>query len=291
MKKWTKRVSLTLVALLLGLGIVLLIAWSMLRGTPDWYESPANVSEAERADAANSADQKVMDTLSWAADVQAAELRRRNATTQAAAPKAPDEKTVSFTEAELNACFQKWNKQFAWDKAYSKYLADPVVVLHKGRIILAATLHDISAVASLHFEPKIEPNGRLNIRLARILGGKLPLPDGIIGKYRTKLGETVTQRLPRWQQNARISPDGSSSDAAVYAAMGKLFLNVVNKESSEPVLFLPVNDRAQVPVRVTDVSIEDKTLTLTVQPLTESERADLLNRIKEPQASMASSTD
>src|SRR5688572_15596670 len=120
MKKWTRRIGLTLVVLVAALGAFVLVSWSLVRGTPDWYE-PQVLSESERAEAANRADQKVAETLSWAADVQAAEVRRRLAATRAAVPAGPSVKTISFTEDELNAFFRKWSSKHEWHRAYSTY--------------------------------------------------------------------------------------------------------------------------------------------------------------------------
>jgi hypothetical protein len=90
------------------------------------------------------------------------------------------------------------------------------------------------------------------------------------------------QFLPELQRGADIKPDGSANDKAVAAALAKLLLRVLDRQPEEAVLFLPANQGTRVPVKLADVDIEGKSIGLTVQLMTPAERAELLERIKEP---------
>jgi hypothetical protein len=93
--------------------------------------------------------------------------------------------------------------------------------------------------------------------------------------------------LPSLQRNAQLQKDGSANTDAMAAAMAKLFLHVLADEPGEPVLFLPVGDKRAVPVRLTDVRIADKTLSLTVKPLNAKERGALIERIRDQDENQA----
>jgi hypothetical protein len=151
--------------------------------------------------------------------------------------------------------------------------------------VIAAKVRDMNTVASLHFEPRVTEDGLLNLRLVRILGGKLPLPEAVLSKYRTRMSDAMAQNLPRWQRTAAIDSGGTPNASAVAAAMGRLALHVLEHEPADPVLFLPLVDAnlrpRSVAVRLTDVRIEDRTLTLTVEPMSGAQRAELLKRIRE----------
>lgn len=290
MVKWLKRiVLLTALVLLVFLGFSLW-SWHLLRGTPDWYHPP-ELSVEEREAAANRADQRILDTLSWASEVQAQQTRQRVGGSAATSrPTTAPLKTISFSEAELNAFFQKWNRANNWEAVYGTYMTDPVMVIHEGRIIIAGKMKEIGTVASIHFEPSIDENGKFHLKMARMLGGRLPLPTSMFSKYRTRMINGLQRRLPAWQQQAQIDSAGANSPA-VYAGMSKMFLRTLNDQPAEPTIFLPTTGSAKIPVRLKEVHVEDKTLTLSVEPLDASERSNLLERLRKPYGTEMAATN
>ena len=290
MTKWLKRLLVAVACLLAALIVAAAVGWSMLRGRPDWYAEQA-ADPAAQAAAAARAEDEVRRTIDWAASQQAEERRLGHtppatspATTQSGSPAArPDRSlTVRFTQQELNAAFRKWESVYRWDEKYGDYLADPRIALHGGRVIFAGVVKEMGTVVSLHFEPRMQPDGRARFDLVRVLGGKLPLPKSSFDKHREQLEDRVRSALPALQQGARIAPDGSANDKAVAATMSKLLLRVLAGEPDEAVLFLTANQGTRVPVKLTDVKIEGRSISLTVGLLDIRERAALLNRIREP---------
>ena len=288
--KWLKRlvriVAVVVVLAALGAGV----GWYLLRGRPSWYEV-VKVDPAAQQAAAVRAENELKRTIDWAASQQAEERAAIHAgrgaaaaspATAATGPSTRRSLTVSFTEPELNAAFQKWGQAYGWDTAYGQYITDPRIVLHEGRLIFAGDVPSFGTVVSLHFQPTVDPQGRLQFELVRVLGGRLPLPESAFDKYREKLEQKVRASLPELQRGADIKPDGSANDKAVAAALAKLLLRVLGRQPGEAVLFLPANQGARVPVRLGDVSIESKSIGLTVQLMTPQERAELLQRIREP---------
>jgi hypothetical protein len=284
MKKWIQRLTLFVVGLLLLLGLAGVAAYVYgVRGTPEWLKRPV-ASEAERAAAANSADQKILETLS-----QVREMEAYAAATAAAAD--PDDKRpvaaqpadklkVTFTEAELNAAFRKWDRLYGWTERYRSHVRNPSIVLHDGRIIVAGESTELKSIVSLHFEPRLEPKDQLTLSLESILAGRLPVPQAFLEKYRTSARSRLQAALPNLQDKAELQKDGSANSEAMAAAMAKLFLRALANEPGEPVLFLPVGDQRSVPVKLTAVGIEDKELSLTVKPLNAKERVGLMERIR-----------
>src|SRR5215213_4103234 len=123
-RKWLKRLLL-LVALamviLLGSAIVIFV---MVRSQPDFYR-PLKLSVAQRADAAKSAEDKFIQIQNQAARTNAAEnaRRRRATTTTSTGPIVfnGEPVTIMFTEAELNAFFEKWSNFQNWKGGYEHY--------------------------------------------------------------------------------------------------------------------------------------------------------------------------
>jgi hypothetical protein len=285
MKKWIKRVTLFVVGLALVLGAYAGWAYWQARGTPDWLR-PMTATAEEQAAAANRLDQKILDALSavreWdAADPSqsrpvAARGDRRPAATQPFTTL-----KVSFSEAELNASFRKWDKLYGWTERYRSYVREPSIVLHEGKIIVAGKSDEVGSVVSIHFDPKISKDGNLDLELSDILAGRLSLPQWSVQKYRTSARNKLKEVLPGLQRKAEFRPDGSANSEAMSAAMAKLFLRVLDDQPGEPVVFLPVGNQRSVPVRLTAVDIEDKELTLTVKPLNAKERLTVLEQIRE----------
>jgi hypothetical protein len=286
--KWLKSLLriLALLAVLIAIGAA--VGWYLLRGTPTWYEVTKDDPAARQA-AAVRAENELKRTIDWASSQQAEERAAIHAargaspstgpaTTQTTRPSL----TVTFSEQELNAAFEKWETAYGWRETYGSYIIDPRIVLHQGRFIVAGNVKDMNTLISLHFEPKVDPKGRLRFELARILGGRLPLPESAFDRYREKLEQKLKASLPALQRGAQIKPDGSANDNAVAATLGKLLLRVLDRRPGEAVIFLPANQGSRVPVKVADVDIEGKSISLTVQLMTSQEREALLEHIREP---------
>ena len=281
-RRWIKRSLLAIAAVLTGAAA---LSYWAFKGTPDYYHRP-QLSPQERADAADRADEKIIRTRYWANELWAQEQRDivdgAGATTAAATrTRAAQSYTVSFTENELNAFFEKWSN--SWEARYANRVKDPAVVLRDDRIILLGTVSEIGAIASFHFQPLIDDQGRLRLTLESVRAGRLPMPEMIWAAQRDRLVAGLQQRLPAWQSKATIAPNGVANREAVAAHMSKLLFDVLARRPREPVLFLPFEDDGRaVPVQLTSVRITDGELTLTVESMPPADRAALLERIREP---------
>jgi uncharacterized protein YpmS len=269
--KWLRRTLLAVaVVVTVVIGGALVALW-LVRAEPTFYR-PVELTAEQREAAAQRATNKLATIQNQAARLHAASNTR---------PVSPDEITVSFTADELNSFFDKWSNFQNWKASYQPYLDDPVVILQDGRIIFAGRVKELNLVASIHFEPKIDENGQLDLELVRVLGGRLPLPESMIGTYKDRLVASLRQKLPMWQASAAIDANGAANPSAIAASATKLLFHVLNHEPTEPVLYLPVMaQKGSVPVRISDVRIEAQTLTLRVRPMTRQQQVALIERIR-----------
>ena len=275
--KWTKRLLLLALFVIIFAGALLGGAWFMSRGQPEWY-SRKKTDPAELEAAAARAERQVQRTLSWAQDQQAYQVSSTKGAPTTNPSKSID---VSFSEDELNGFFHKRDSTFGWSSAYSQYLSDPQIALRDGRLILAATVNDLGSVLSVELTPRLEGD-QLCLSVSRVLAGKLPLPSAFWNRYRRELESMVASNLPHWRSGAEISPQGGANVDAVSAAMGNLLIDALEDRTAPPILFLPYSMQSRpksLPVKVTDLRIEARTLTMTVEPLDAQERAKLLQKI------------
>ncbi len=284
MNRWVKRSLLgvafvmSLVALFLAGGFVL------LRGTPGFYRE-SQLSPEQRADAAARAESKLSQMQNLAADTHGAEVRALKSATMPAM--LPGARTFKFTADEMNALFNKWADMHGWKDLLDRVVEDPQIALEDGRVIFAGKVRikSVETIVSIHFRPAITSDGRFEVKLESILGGKLPLPkDQMVSPMRDRVQKQILQSLPFWQNGAAIAANGAANEDAMKAALGKLLLHTLADEPGEPALFLPLLSRGgeTVPVKLMDISIVDNTLSLTVIPMNGPQRMELLEQIKEP---------
>jgi uncharacterized protein YpmS len=276
MKKWLKRVLIGAAIALVVLVVLGIIAWRMTQGIPDWYR-PDSLTVEQREAAAQSATNKLANlqnqTAYARAEQSAASYSRLPAT-------APAGITISFTDDELNALLSKWSVWQSVRNSYQRFLSDPYIVLMDGRLILAGRVTELDSVASIHFQPSIDPQGRLNAGVARVLAGKLPIPQGMIDNYQKQAADGLNRRLPLWRVRASIDSTGIANNDAVSAAMGELVMNILQEKPCEPVVFMEVVSKGRMPVRISSLKIENHTVTLTVHPMTSAEREQFLQKVK-----------
>jgi hypothetical protein len=283
MRKWVKRFMLGVALGMALLALFLTGGFVLLRGTPDYYRQ-SRLSAEQRAEAATRAESKISQMQNMAVDARGAEVQRLRGVTQPATM--PGATTFSFTDDELNALFEKWSDLYSWKDVLSRVVQDPMIVLDDGRLILAGKvqLKGVDTVVSIHFAPTIAPDGKLNLKLASIMGGKLPLPkDTVISPMRQRVITQIHESLPSLQAKAKLGGEGAANDAAVNALLCEMLLHTLNDESTAPVIFLPQFSRGnKVPFKVTSVSIATNTISFTVIPMTAGERSELIQQIKQP---------
>lgn len=285
--KWAKRILISAVLLVFLAGVAGALLYHFgVRGVPAWYERHKLDPQALAA-AGRRATDKVAQTINWASESQAYRDGQRAATgprTADAGPaitQPPKPLEVAFTEEELNAFLADWTADLQ-DK-YSNVVKDPIIVLHDGRLILAAQLQDRGTVLSVHFKPTVDvEKSELWLTVDRVLAGNLPLPESMFDGYRAKVAKKLQAALPAMQGNARFHADGTANPDAVQAALSLLLLHMLNREAAAPMLFLPVPGKGSVPVKLTAAAVDKKSLALTIELPTPEERQTILKDLRAP---------
>lgn len=285
--KWFKRILL-LVAIVIVMAIVLSVAsYWMLRREPEWYVKP-NLTPEMRQAAAARVQHQFSRVGEMAANLRTYEARRQKAIrdgTTLPADQIPGPITVKLTQDELNAFYSTHAKFKGWDEDLAGYVTDPQIVLQPERLIIAGKVPELQGIiVSMHFAPSVDENGQLRMDLVRILGGKLPLPDSMVGKYRTKLEQKIGSNLPRWQQKATMDANGLPNEPAVSAAMAKLLLNSINQQPADSTVFLPLSSSGTqyIPVKITAAKAAKGEIEFTLAPLSETQRAAVIEKVREP---------
>src|SRR4051812_39861936 len=270
--KLLKRLLLVVVVLLVGGVVAASVGYYMFKRRPSFYHS-YKWSGEERSVVNQRAVDKLTQTRNFAAEAAARE--RQAAVKGTTRPDEARPMSVTFSEEELNA-FLLHNFKDRLDD----YVDDPGIFLGDGTIILAGQIKDSGYVISFHFEPKIDEQGRLQLRLVRSYGGALPVPQSMVSAQFDRVRDALKKRIPAWQESATLDTRGANN-SAVAASLGKLILNALDDKPADPILFMPDDSGRALPLRLVDISV-GKELTLTVQPLTPEQRADLIKNIRSP---------
>ncbi|MBV8781667.1 MAG: hypothetical protein JO353_09735 [Phycisphaerae bacterium] len=277
MRKWEKRALFTVGLLLLIIGALAYRSIRLLHGTPQWYRrSTATLAEKEAA--ARRAFNKFVGIQNVAATIH--NDRQRARATQDATTEPAQTITVSFTDDELNAFFEKWSNFEDWKQNYDSYVENPIILLKPGQILLAGQVRDLDTIATVEFDPSLDDQGQLDLKLTEILGGRLPIPQPFVRPYFHKITDVLRDRLPAWRQGATIEADGAANKNLICASLSRLLIRTLQGEPTDPILFLPVVERhANVPAQIVGVIVGDHWLTVTVRPLDHSQRQALVDRI------------
>jgi hypothetical protein len=275
---WLKRVVIVLTLAMVAGAITFAY---LLRRAPSWY-ARLDLTEEQRKEFARTAQNKLLDAREFAASARAEEARSATNPTAVRTPTTP--RVVTFSQEEINALIDRWSGLNAWRSEYEKMVRDPAIIFHRDHVIIAGLVKDFGAVVSLHFDASVTPDGQLNMKLDRVLGGNLPMPESMYANYRDKLVTKLKEKLPGWQRGAQLDANGTANDDALAAGLGRLFLASLRGQPSDPYLFLPMQPLGEgsIPMKVTNFDVADGEISLTIVPLTATERRQLVDRLKTP---------
>jgi hypothetical protein len=281
--KWLKRLLYLIAFVLLAIIAFALVGIYLYRGTPSWYR-PRVATTQQIKDAANSADQKLLDLFSWAASAQARQLRRvHGISSPDDAPLGP--KTVTFTEDEVNSFIAAWKNPDKGDleQRISRYFTDGRVVFDADALILAGQSPAFGALASAEFDPTIDAQGNLNVTLDSIHAGRLPIPQAALAPHLRSLQLLLQQQLNLQRTTVTIDPALTANASALAASWLRLLLSALNDQPADPILIIPFNIanlHHGLPVKLTAIQIVPGQITLTLTPLAPEDRQALLQRLR-----------
>jgi hypothetical protein len=267
--KWVKRIlmlTLTLVALLLIGGFV---GYRLLHERPQWYGQIA-LDAGQREEAASAVEDTLVNASNWSAETQVRRAQGQPATS------ADDALELSFAEDQLNAIISKWD-ELAGSSLPLADVTSPQILLNDGQIVLAGTLKDANIVVSVRLSPRLDEQGHLQVEIAGVTAGRLPLPRAVWGIYARRLAAGVAAQLPGADRRAKMDADGSVNDAMASAVLSRMLLHILQGESAQPVLFISYfqNNRSRdLPVKIRTMRIENKTMTIALAPLPAGEQID-----------------
>ncbi len=282
--KWIRRLLIAILVVVVAVLIASALGYRKMHSLPEWY-ARRSVDPTAQAAAANRANQKLVQTEANAALLQGALAHPEAAAINAGrgVPLVPNYIDVILTDEEANACFDSWDQAYHWSDQYSRFLTDPQIILHDHHIILAATSVELNTLISAEFAPELK-DGSLRLPLVRILAGNLPLPHAFWDRYRTKLVTAVRRKTPANSRAVRIKADGSATQEMVDLVLGRLLIQILSDRPADPAVFLPYLQMGKryLPVKLTDVTIDDDSMRLTFAPLSKAERETLVSSLKDP---------
>ena len=269
--KHRRRILLLLAAILAVATTTGTGGW-FYQATPTWYAPPDSDPDLAKS-ADNQADQTLLDLVSWAAQVQAKEQRRRLNTPDGEPP--IGNKTVTLNNNQIGAFLAAW----------SEGKVDGRLVVTDGSLIMATYSSSLHTVVSLQVDPAMDEQGMLRMNIRHLGAGRLWVPRWTVGGLLEKNRGQIETRLAQLQPLAAIDNTGTANPAAAGCVGLRILLDTLNDRSTEPFLCVPYdlgNMRHTVPVKLTEIKVEGNAVTATLGPLSEEEQSGLLARIQEP---------
>lgn len=281
--KWLKRLLILIALALLAVIAFALIGIYLYRGTPKWYR-PRIATTQQIKDAANRADQKLLDLFSWAASAQAQQLRRLHGKAKPGeVPIGP--KTVSFDEEEINSFITSWQNpgKSSLEQRVDRYFTDGRVVLVDDGLILVGESPALGTLASAQFNPRIDGQGNLRVDLDSVRAGMLPIPRAALSDRIGRLQSLLQEQLYAEQPTIRIDPSQTANASALAASWLRLVISSLSGRPTGAMLVIPFdmsNLHHGFPVKLTGIRIVEGEITLTMQPLAPEDGEKLLKMLR-----------
>ncbi len=276
-RRWLVRLGVLAILLLAGVAGFVWYAASAAGDIPSFY-SRERLSDQARLDALASVERKFLNFQGG--------LSESSATTETDTKAEPEPVSVRFNADEIDAYFEKWLDDNGYREPMAKHLADPRLVIHDGRIVLAGKSNingfgDV--IVSVRFLPSIGDNGRARLILEDVAAGTFTLPEAAVTAMRQKSVDALGEADPTVREDVAIDEDGMANDAAVALAIdGQLRRLLASEPVEDMILFPPVIGRGNVAARVVELVIEEDKLRLDVLPLSREEREQLVEELRRP---------
>jgi hypothetical protein len=289
-KVWLKRGLWALALLLVAAAGVSVMSVLALRRVPDWYQPDTSTADQRRS-AADRIENMLIMLRNWgghhhAQQVAAQQIANSHSEVQAKAvllEKTDESFPISFTDDELTAFFNKWanvKNRRAW---FDQYVDDPRLVIRGKQLIIVGKAKDMGLVISLIFEPRLDSDGNLDLHLAHVLGGVLPLPDAMWWNQRKTVEQALRNKLPIYQNGADLNSEGLANGDAGSAAMNQLLLATLQYKAAPAVIFVPIELQhlsQSLPVKITALTIHDHQVEMTAQQMSEQQRKAFIEQLK-----------
>jgi uncharacterized protein YpmS len=260
-----------------------IVAYQQFRAVPDWYVQQS-VSFDDQKIAANNADQKTAQLLTWAAAVQAYDARKLRGDP---GQSPPNSQTITLSDTELNAFIDAWQNQGLSEiqDKLSRYFTGGRFALADNRIILAGKSRDMGVIVSAQLEPSVDESGNLHLNWAGISAGDLNIPRTFFAQRLADVNAQLQNKLAQYQQAAQIDKTLNANTAAAQASITHWFLDALSGQPSDPTTFVPFdvgNFQNCEAVKLTNVQVANNALVLTFQSLSPSDRDAILSRLTAP---------
>jgi len=281
---WLKRLLCLVALALIGVIVFSMVGLFLYRGTPSWYHHRIATTQQVK-DAANRADQKLLDLFSWAASAQSQQIRMTRGAASGETPIGP--KAISFDDDEINSFATSWSQpgKDALQERISRYFTDGRIVLGDNSLILVGQSSALGTLASAEFTPRIDEQGNLHVDLDTLRAGLLPIPRSTVSAELSRIQSLLEQQLAVRQRTIAIDPAQTANGSALASSWIRLLLCSLNNQPTDPILIIPFdmsNLHRGFPVKLTAIKIIEDQMTLTMEPLAAGDAAKLAEALKEP---------
>jgi hypothetical protein len=259
-------------ALMTAITVLILGLWLAVRTAPAEYAPMTEPAAIDRS--AIRAEDELVRLRNWIAATLATEARRgANRTPRTPVEQAGESFTLTLSDTDLTALGLKWARLDGYEQQYQQYLTNPTLRFTNGGVVLAGT-SAAGPVLSIRFGLGLEGE-QLRVRLESLRAGRMPIPKAIIGQVRERMMEEIAARSRQWKLDARLDARGLGNTAFTLAVAARLAQAVLSDQPTDSALMIPIDDRRSLPVRITALTSDAGTLTVTLNVVPFERRSQL----------------
>ncbi|MBC7782665.1 MAG: hypothetical protein H7144_02405 [Burkholderiales bacterium] len=272
MKRWLKRISITLLVLITLVASVAWVVYRRANRVPAWYAQAKQVDTAG-ADAAEK--QRIIPMQNWVA--------RSSAVKRDTTPPELKQFTTELTADQINALIAKWSEAAGITERLAQHLTNLRIRLADGQITIAGESTEYGKVLSIVLQPRSGAHGYAEMVLDSIQIGDQTLPLVTLEGQKNAIGSNIMAGAPSMHDKIAIDDYGAATRETESVYYSNLVATILSGAPANLYTFLmadPMGKKNPIVTRVKSVTIVDGTLSMTLEMLSAEQRKALVEELK-----------
>ncbi len=272
-KRWTKRILLSLLAIIIMLGVTGLVLYKRAYRVPQWYQE-AQLVTADPNESTRIENTRILPMQNWIAK-NSSELLDSKTDDQR-------QHTIDLSASDINVLIVKWGESIGIQNRLNQLVKDLRVRIYDGKITIAGRLVEQDVIMSFIVEPLVGNDGSVELKIDSIKVGDATVPMVALDKQKSALSNKLLANAQNYRDKIRIDSTCSTNHetASFYSTL--LATRLFAGQSYPWYLFVTKQQGVKdvTITRVKQAEIKEDKLKLTLQLLAAEQREKLVDSLK-----------